>query len=112
MSALPGDECARLAPRKGGPIFRHEQTIGTPNTDTAEDTPTMPYFVYKISPPLQLEYVDTIERYQDARALVRRRREEEGTGSDIQFRLVFARQQGEAEKLLSTPRDDRVIGED
>ncbi|WP_296700180.1 hypothetical protein [Thiocapsa sp. UBA6158] len=72
----------------------------------------MPYFVYKILPPLQLEYVDTIERYQDARALVRRRREEEATGSDIQYRLVFARQQGEAEKLLSTPRDNRVIGED
>ncbi len=72
----------------------------------------MPYFVYKISPPLQLEYIDTIERYQEARALVRTRREAEESDSGIQYRLVFARQQGEAEKLLSTPRDGRVIGED
>lgn len=72
----------------------------------------MPYFVYKISPPLQLEYIDTIVRYQEARELVRRRRGEEGAESDIQYRLVFARQQAEAEKLLSTPRDNRVIGED
>ena len=72
----------------------------------------MPYFVYKISPPLQVEYIDTIVRYQEARELVRRRREEEDAESDIQYRLVFARQQAEAEKLLSTPRDNRVIGED
>lgn len=72
----------------------------------------MPYFVYKISPPLELEYIDTIERYQEARAMVRTRREAEDKNSGIQYRLVYARQQGEAEKLLSTPRDGRVIGED
>ncbi len=72
----------------------------------------MPYFVYKISPPLELEYIDTIERYQEARALVRTRREAEDKDNGIQYRLVYARQQGEAEKLLSTPRDGRVIGED
>lgn len=72
----------------------------------------MPYFVYKISPPLQLEYVDTLERYQDARALVREHRQQVTTESGIQYRMVFARQQAEAEKLLSTPRDERVIGED
>lgn len=72
----------------------------------------MPYFVYKISPPLQLEHLDTIARYQDARALVRSRREAEETGSALQYRMVFANQQAEAEKILSTPRDERVIGED
>lgn len=72
----------------------------------------MPYFVYKISPPLELEYIDTIERYQEARALVRTRREAEDKDSGVQYRLIYARQQGEAEKLLSTPRDGRVIGED
>jgi hypothetical protein len=99
-------------PRSGGAHLAARAIDRNRKTDIAKDTPTMPYFVYKISPPLQLEYVDTIERYQNARALVRRRREEEGAGSDIQYRLVFARQQGEAEKLLSTPRDGRVIGED
>jgi hypothetical protein len=72
----------------------------------------MPYFVYKISPPLQLDYVDTLARYQDARALVREHRQKGATESGVQYRMVFARQQAEAEKLLSTPRDERVIGED
>jgi hypothetical protein len=30
----------------------------------------------------------------------------------VEYRLVFASQPGEAEKLLSAPRDERVIGED
>ena len=32
--------------------------------------------------------------------------------TDDQVRMVFAKHQAEAEKLLSTPRDERVIGED
>lgn len=72
----------------------------------------MPYFVYKVSPNLQLSYIDTKDRYQDARAIVRSLREQRGEGDDWDYRLIFAKQQGEAEKLLSTPRDERVIGED
>jgi hypothetical protein len=73
---------------------------------------TMPYFVYKVSPKLQLTYIDTKERYQDARTLVRDLRARDSSGEPGEFRLIFANQQGEAEKLLSTPRDERVIGED
>ncbi|KAA6186605.1 hypothetical protein F2Q65_04295 [Thiohalocapsa marina] len=72
----------------------------------------MPYFVYKVTPSLQLTYVDTKERYQEARAIVRGLREQRQDGDDADYRLIFARQQGEAERLLSTPRDERVIGED
>ncbi len=72
----------------------------------------MPYFVYKISPPRQLEHIETVDRYQDARATVRERREREPRETSIEYRLIFAKQQGEAEKILSTPRDERVIGED
>lgn len=72
----------------------------------------MPYFVYKISPPRLLEYIDTLERYQDARDMVRSHRASVSRESGIEYRLIFARQQGEAEKLLSIPRDERVIGED
>lgn len=72
----------------------------------------MPYFVYKITPPLQLDHLDTFDRYQDARALVRGHRQEEDPASGVHYRLVFARQQAEAERILSTPRDERVIGED
>lgn len=72
----------------------------------------MPYFVYKISPPRQLEHLETVESYQDARATVRSRRQTEPRETGVEYRLIFARQEGEAEKLLSIPRDERVIGED
>jgi len=72
----------------------------------------MPYFVYKISPPVELSYIDTNQDYKSARALVRQLREKQPQGQGIQIRLVFAKDRAEAEKLLSTPRDERVIGED
>ncbi|MGB5834128.1 MAG: hypothetical protein WBG92_19375 [Thiohalocapsa sp.] len=72
----------------------------------------MPYFVYKITPSLELTHIDTKDRYQDARTIVRELRESRADGDDFDYRLMFARQQGEAEKLLATPRDERVIGED
>jgi uncharacterized protein YbjQ (UPF0145 family) len=71
----------------------------------------MPYFVYKITPPLQLTYIDTKTKYPEARDIVRGLRQEAG-GSVEEYRLVFAKDRAEAEKLLSTPRDERVIGED
>jgi hypothetical protein len=72
----------------------------------------MPYFVYRVSTPLRLTHVDTKERYQDARTLVRSLREAQAPGAGEVYRMVFAQQQAEAETLLSTPRDERVIGED
>jgi hypothetical protein len=72
----------------------------------------MPYFVYKIAPPRVLTYIETKERYRDARALVRELRPSTAEGSGEEYRMIFAKSQGEAEKLLSTPRDERVIGED
>lgn len=71
---------------------------------------SMPYFVYKITPPRELTHVVTLERYQAARAEVRSLRQDAEAG--VEYRLIFAKQMGEAEKLLSTPRDERVIGED
>lgn len=72
----------------------------------------MPYFVYKITPPIKLAHIDTKDRYQDARALVRDLRERQSPEDDSRFRMVHAKDRAEAEKLLSTPRDERVIGED
>lgn len=72
----------------------------------------MPYFIYKIVPPRQLTYLDTVAHYQRARDLVRERREAEPPNTGVEYRLIFAQQQGEAERLLSTPRETRVIGED
>ncbi|NEX15917.1 MAG: hypothetical protein C1943_04580 [Halochromatium sp.] len=72
----------------------------------------MPYFVYKITPNLRLTHIETQERYQEARATVRNLRAERAEGDDADYRMIFARQQAEAEKLLSRPKDNRVIGED
>jgi hypothetical protein len=72
----------------------------------------MPYFVYKIEPPRTLTYVDTKTAYKEARELVRALRKDHPQGADVEFRMTFAKSQGEAERLLSTPRDERVIGED
>jgi hypothetical protein len=72
----------------------------------------MPYYVYKITPPLNLTYLHTTDTYKDARGMVRGLRSDLPAEQDAQYRLVFANDRAEAEKLLSTPRDERVIGED
>lgn len=72
----------------------------------------MPYFVYKITPSMHLTHLDTKERYQDARAVVRGLRAERSDGDDADYRMIFANHQSEAERILSKPRDERVIGED
>ena len=72
----------------------------------------MPYFVYRISEPKKLEHLDTKAKYQEARQLVRTLRSEIQAGDATTVRMIFARTHEEAEKLLSMPRDERVIGED
>ncbi len=71
----------------------------------------MPYYIYRLNGPKQLQYVDAKDKYQEAKALVRNLRAE--LGGDVEsVRMVFAKSSGEAEKILSAPRDERVIGED
>lgn len=72
----------------------------------------MPYYVYRIHAERQLEYVASHPSYQDAKALVRALRAEHNFQDPAGVRLVFAKSTGEAEQLLSLPRDERVIGED
>lgn len=72
----------------------------------------MPYYVYKIEIPLILIHQDTLDSYQEARTLARRLRAARAPDDAAQYRMIFARDQAEAERLLATPRDERVIGED
>ncbi len=72
----------------------------------------MPYFIYQISEHRKLEHLDTKEKYRDARDLVRRLRAENSHIAPENIRMIFAKRPAEAEKLLSAPRDERVIGED
>ncbi len=72
----------------------------------------MPYYVYRITPPKKLDHLETMQKYQEAKKLVRELRTELGPDSVNNVRMIFAKSQGEAEKLLSMPREERVIGED
>ena len=78
----------------------------------------MPYFVYLITQHADshrktLEHLETLDNFKDARNLARERRAQlKSGGSTGDCRLIFAKNRTEAERLLSAPRDERVIGED
>ena len=78
----------------------------------------MPYFVYYVTKQAEsdrksLEHLETLNDFKSARNLAREKRAElKAIGSERECRLIFAKNQTEAEKLLSAPRDERVVGED
>ena len=78
----------------------------------------MPYFIYyvTVNPATNsksLEFIDKQESYKTARALAREKRSELDSGNpNLECRMIFAKNDVEAEKLLSAPREERVIGED
>lgn len=78
----------------------------------------MPYFVYFVTQHAEsnrksLEHLETLSDFKSARNLAREKRAEiKASGSVHDCRLIFAKNQAEAEKLLSAPREERVIGED
>jgi hypothetical protein len=73
----------------------------------------LPYFIYqKTENPLTLTHIATQQAYQEAKKQVRALRQDHPLSGDAAYRMIFAKSMGEAEKLLSIPRDERVIGED
>jgi hypothetical protein len=77
----------------------------------------MPYFVYHIvidgeTNKKQLTHLDTFDSYKDARTLARGKRAEGNLAANEEVRMIFAKNNVEAEKILSAPREERVIGED
>lgn len=71
----------------------------------------MPYFLYHIAGPRQLTQLAVYQDYKEARAAARSRREEEGPESVNQIRIMFARNEAEAEALLNAPKEERYIDE-
>lgn len=78
----------------------------------------MPYFIYNISLHPEsgtklLKHVETQDKFKEAREKVRQERVAlTESGSSEECRMVFAKNEVEAEKLLTAPRDDRVIAGD
>ena len=77
----------------------------------------MPYFNYyvTVNPATNtksLEYIDTRDNSTEARALAREKRTDMDPTPNRECRMIFAKNDIEAEKLLSAAREERVIGED
>jgi hypothetical protein len=72
----------------------------------------MPYYIYRITPPNRLEQIDSYENYRLAKEQIRKLWAKVEPDSEVVIRMIFAETQGEAERLLLLPRDDRIIGDD
>ncbi|HEC06921.1 MAG TPA: hypothetical protein EYP34_06825 [Chromatiaceae bacterium] len=76
----------------------------------------MPYFTYEVvthpeSGARLLTHIETYPKYREAKLRVKEERDKHPDRDPQEFRLVFAKNTVEAEKLLSIPRDERVIGD-
>lgn len=77
----------------------------------------MPYFVFHIThqpdtSAKTIKHLETFSDYKEARQFARDGRAGLDKGSNEDVRLIFAKNLVEAEKLMSAPREERVIGED
>lgn len=72
----------------------------------------MPYFVYKVLPARQLEYIEAFENYREARKSVRTLRAALTPMDKHEVRMVFAPLPAEAERMLRERREARPLGED
>ncbi|HHC72094.1 MAG TPA: hypothetical protein ENK54_04280 [Thiotrichales bacterium] len=72
----------------------------------------MPYFVYRREGNRRPEFLESHARYRDAKNVVREMRKSLPEGGDTVIRLVFAKHEEEALRLVTTPREARPAGED
>ena len=73
----------------------------------------MPFYIFKISPSEELEYIDSEEKYRAAKDRVRALRAEAPADDNHTYRMIFASTVAQGEKLLaSSGKDDRIIGDD
>ncbi len=72
----------------------------------------MPYFIYRISPEKVLHCLDKHEKYRPAREHVRELRKQQEADDKDTIRLIHASNETEAERLLLTPREAPVEGDD
>lgn len=72
----------------------------------------MPYFVYKVFPSKQVEELDKFPVYKEARNLARDLRKDIGEDDDYIVKVIFAGNPDEAQRLLTTEREARPMGED
>ena len=72
----------------------------------------MPYYIYRIPQDKQLECLEKHEKYREARDRVRQLRSALEQDDSALIRLLHAGTEAEAERLLLTPREAPVEGDD
>ncbi len=72
----------------------------------------MPYYIYRIPQDKQLERLEQHGKYREARDRVRELRAGQESGDSALIRLIHAGSEAEAERLLLTPREAPVEGDD
>ncbi|MEJ1364146.1 MAG: hypothetical protein RPU52_08745 [Candidatus Sedimenticola sp. (ex Thyasira tokunagai)] len=71
----------------------------------------MPYYIYKIEQKDKLELLNSLSGYRDAKNEVSHLRKA-SEDPQVNYRMIFASSENEAEKLLTTPREMPVQGDD
>lgn len=72
----------------------------------------MAYFVYKMFPNRKLELINSFEKYREARDHAREMRKAIADEDTYVIKLIHAKHQTEAERLLTTEREARPAGEE
>jgi hypothetical protein len=73
----------------------------------------MPFYIFKIHPSEEVEYIDVEDKYRSARDKVRELRNQLGSDDKASYRMIFANTVAQGKTLLtSSARDDKIIGDD
>ena len=95
-----------VASKAGHPYFRQENYLN------------MPYFVYRVSPGptdliKHLDHLGEFEKYKDAKSFAREKRVEEELTyeSDIQIKIIMAKNALDAEEQLLEKREKPILQE-
>ena len=73
----------------------------------------MPFYIFKVAPSGELDYLDVAEKYRPARDKVRELRKNAASDGETTYRMIFANSVAQGEKLLtSSAQEDKIIGDD
>lgn len=72
----------------------------------------MPYFIYRVSPQRFLKYLKEYPEYREAREHARGLRAQKSNDDLDTIKIIFAKDQAEAEALLKAKRERRPSEDD
>ncbi len=72
----------------------------------------MPYFVYRVSPQRFVKYLEHYDVYKEARKYARDVRAQQDANDLDTIKIIFAKEQAEAEALLKTKREHQPSEDD